>query len=63
MANGQIKSRSVQLEVVTPEAIILATDEYRKELETKVHTKVRYHGEVRAFSWLKAASGDYGFHI
>ena len=44
MANGQIKSRSVQLEVVTPEAIILATDEYRKELETKVHTKVRNHG-------------------
>jgi len=31
MANGQIKSRSVSLEVVTPEAIILATDEYRIE--------------------------------
>ena len=31
MANGQIKSRSVYLEVVTPEAIILATDEYRIE--------------------------------
>ena len=45
MANGQIKSRSVQLEVVTPEAIILATDEYRKELETKAHTRVRNHGE------------------
>ena len=31
MSNGQIKSRSVNLEVVTPEAIILATDEYRIE--------------------------------
>ena len=31
MSNGQIKSRSVTLEVVTPEAIILATDEYRIE--------------------------------
>jgi len=31
MSNGQIKSRSVNLEVVMPEAIILATDEYRIE--------------------------------
>lgn len=31
LANGQVKSRIVQLEVVTPEAIILSTDEYRIE--------------------------------
>ena len=31
LSNGQIKSRSVNLEVVIPEAIILATDEYRIE--------------------------------
>jgi len=37
MANGQIKSRSVQLEVVTPEAIILATDEYRIEKGSVIH--------------------------
>ena len=29
--NSKIKSRSVKLEVVTPEAIILATDEHRIE--------------------------------
>ena len=28
MSNGQVKSRSVHLDVVTPEAIILSTDEY-----------------------------------
>ena len=31
MSNGQVKSRSVHLDVVTPEAIILSTDEYRIE--------------------------------
>ena len=31
MANGQVQSRSVHLDVVTPEAIILSTDEYRIE--------------------------------
>ena len=31
MSNGQVKSRSVHLNVVTPEAIILSTDEYRIE--------------------------------
>jgi hypothetical protein len=30
-SNGQVKSRSVHLDVVTPEAIILSTDEYRIE--------------------------------
>ena len=31
LANGKVKSRSVHLDVVTPEAIILSTDEYRIE--------------------------------
>ena len=30
-SNGQVKSHSVHLDVVTPEAIILSTDEYRIE--------------------------------
>ena len=39
---------------------------YRRELETKVHTKVRNHGEgpytpTRAFSWLKAATTAFTF--
>jgi len=31
LSNGEVLSRSVQLDVVTPEAIILSTDEYRIE--------------------------------
>ena len=31
LPSGQVKSRSVHLDVVTPEAIILSTDEYRIE--------------------------------
>jgi hypothetical protein len=31
LSSGKVKSRSVHLDVVTPEAIILSTDEYRIE--------------------------------
>ena len=37
MSNGQVKSRSVHLDVVTPEAIILSTDEYRIEKGSLYH--------------------------
>ena len=43
--------------------VFLCGGEYRVELQTKVHTKVRNHGEGPYLGLVLVESGYYRFHI